>query len=111
MPLKPKSSRTTCVNSVECGFAASARAAKSATATRGFSTPRPVPVLNQSCASAGDRLTAHEKNTITLKRSRRKDTTILHGTETRRLGQGMAHSSCHTQVEVESHCDVRLPVI
>src|SRR6516162_2854158 len=53
MPLKPRSSRTTCVNNPECGLAVSDLGAKSATATRGFSTPNPVETRNQSCAAAG----------------------------------------------------------
>ena len=54
MPLKSRSVRTTSLNKrgqrLRCR---GCRAAKSATATRGFETPRPVPVLNQSCAAAG----------------------------------------------------------
>jgi len=53
----------------ECPFAESPRGAKSATATRGFSTPRPVLMRNQSCPNAAPAITnatakknVHRKN-------------------------------------------------
>src|ERR1700686_1845789 len=52
-PEKERSSRTVCVKRAAWGLALSARGAKSATAMRGLSTPRPVPVRNQSWAAAG----------------------------------------------------------
>src|SRR5260221_5521291 len=65
MPLNPRSSRTTCVKREECPFAESPRGAKSATATRGFSTPRPVLMRNQSCPNAAPAITnaTAKKNT------------------------------------------------
>ena len=53
MPEKARSSRTTLVKRPAWDLAESDREAKSDTAMRGFSTPRPVPVRNQSCEKEG----------------------------------------------------------
>src|SRR6185312_14941238 len=52
MPEYSRSFQRTLWN-VLSNFAASGEVARSGAATRAFETPRPVPVLNQSCASAG----------------------------------------------------------
>src|ERR1700733_4619599 len=53
MPLKSRSLRTTSLKSEAVMAEAPLREARSATATVGLLTPRPVPVRNQSCAAAG----------------------------------------------------------
>src|SRR5215472_10075183 len=104
MPLNPRSSRTTCVKSAECGLAVSDLGAKSATATRGFSTPNPVEIRNQSCAGRG-RAAARNANASkanTDLRSADDDTISSIRRET--CGQlGLPHSSCHTQVKIKNH--------
>src|SRR5207302_192495 len=52
MPLKSRSLRTTSLKSAAREVEASLREAKSATATFGLLTPKPVPVRNQSWAAA-----------------------------------------------------------
>src|SRR6516165_1287977 len=61
MPEKERSSRTTWVKREEWGFAESERGAKSATAMRGFSMPRPVPARNQSWEEAGEEKKRRER--------------------------------------------------
>src|SRR2546428_300181 len=107
IPLNCKSLRTTSVKSVAWVLAASLREAKSATATRAFSAPRPVPVRNQSWAEAWlARIRNNAAARIALDRLKSPIT------PTSRIhliwidGAGKHVSPAHPQVEIESGANV-----
>src|SRR6266699_2380758 len=112
IPLNCKSLRTTSVKSVAWVLAASLCEAKSATATRAFSAPRPVPVRNQSWAEAWPaRIRNNAAARIAPDRLKSPITPTSRIHLTWMDGAREHVSPAHPQVEIECHDNVGARIV